>query len=281
MTGETPCGHYVRAWAVLAPAGPLPGGPGTAVTASGQFITTDATNITRTLTATTGTNFTGISNTGHLLSGRADGGGGGGGGAGTAAINTMAAGFGHSGMPDGPLPWHLTGAGAGPGGAVSGFALDRRRRRQSLAGAGSLDAMRRRRVGEISHISDANLSGAMLMSGLFSGPGAGAGAGDGGFTLGSGGVCGGGDADGGFGLARAGSGGGRLGRASRGWPSTGAHAIVNRWGGGRGAFALSRAVDGHTLGRAGCRQAGRQLQSLRHAAWHQCDGARRSPRASL
>jgi hypothetical protein len=155
MTGETPCGHYVRAWAVLAPLGAAPAGAGTLVTASGQFFTTGASNITRTMTATTGTNLTGISDTGRLLSNRADGGGAP--GAATAALHSLTSGLalGRTGTLEGTLPrWAHAGAGAAGTSTLSSFPLERQRRnrRASIGGPPTLDNMRLRRIGEISQV---------------------------------------------------------------------------------------------------------------------------------
>jgi hypothetical protein len=188
LTGETPCGHYIRVWAVAAPTGAHAAAHNALVSGTGQFLSggSNATGGTNVLSRNI--NATGLSNTGQIYSGtystalgvtmednatvatlptaRFGGGGGGGGLGGVGGVSGFA----------------LRGPGGGGGGggglrAGGGSFGARGARRASLGGRPGTDAGRARRGGgggggELYSTADTNLSGAMLMSGLFAGTGA-------------------------------------------------------------------------------------------------------------
>lgn len=165
LTGETPCGHHVRAWAVLAPVPKQTPAGASLVSASGLHLT-NATNASTmsslALNSTAATNtmasLTGLANTGTLFSGLYN----------TGANNTA-----ESNAAGVDLAWRW-----GAASHVSGFALRPSGRAGGTSGAAprggeraERGAFRRARLTEAEATAETNLSGAMLMSGLFSGTG--------------------------------------------------------------------------------------------------------------
>jgi hypothetical protein len=182
LTAEAPCGHFVRAWAVAAPCGPPPAGPGTLVSASGHVMSSSTHPLSSRLRASSiaSSNMTAGARSLALPSAAAAASSG----RFTSRLGATRSGAlplrvprrSYAGDSAGGRSQRLSGSWRGAGGAAnapfSGLSPFVRQGSLQLTGANAsapLGARLRPHATELMRTTAANLSGALVTSSLFSG----------------------------------------------------------------------------------------------------------------